>query len=202
MTTSSCTDTSNGQIYYYLGPFVANNYAYKAFTGMGTAHFQVDVYWSYGILGTWTGQQLSAIFTDGNGAVTQLPNQGQTCAAPAAFTGCIIATGCFLNNHLTISHYTDFLSANFSSMGSAISSSSSVQSWGVKDFLIVVSNCFSTCLTCYGPNATNCLTCPTGLYLSGSVCILSCPYYTVPGSNLCVTACPQNYYVNTLNAFC
>jgi hypothetical protein len=103
---------------------------------------------------------LSAIFTDGNGVITQLANQGQQCTAagtPAVFTGC--NSGCFLNKNLAITHNSDFLSVNFSSMGSAISTSSSIQSWGIKDLLIIVSKCDATCLTCFGSLPTNCMSC-------------------------------------------
>lgn len=190
--------------YFFLGPFVANNYIYKSFSGMGTSHFKVDVFWSFGIFGTWTGQQLSAIFIDGNGTVTQLPNQGQSCgASQITLTGCTTSnTGCFVNKNIVIVHNTDFLSVNFSSMGSAISTSSAVQSWGVKDLLIVVSKCDSSCLTCFGSLATNCASCPSGLYLQGSICILSCPFYAMPATGSCLTSCPAYYYTNTYNSFC
>ena len=83
-----------------------------------------------------------------------------------------------------------------------MSTSSSIQAWGVKDLYVVVSLCNITCLTCSGPTSTNCLTCPLGTYLQGSVCILLCPFYTMPSSRLCVTSCPAYYYVNTLNNYC
>ena len=133
----SCIGTLN---YFFLGPFVANNYVYKAFSGLGTTHFKVDVFWSFGIFGTWNNQQLSAIFIDGAGEVTQLANQGQSCGTTqTSLIGCTTAnTGCFLNKNIVITHSNDFLSVNFSSMGSAISTSSAVQAWGVKDLIIVV----------------------------------------------------------------
>jgi hypothetical protein len=49
----SCTNA--GTAYFFLGPFVANNYIFKTFSGIGTNHFQIDVLWSYGIFGPWGG---------------------------------------------------------------------------------------------------------------------------------------------------
>ncbi len=201
LATSSCIDPTP-QTYYYLGPFVANNYVFKTISGIGTNHYQIDVFWSYGIFGTWAGQQLSAIFIDSNGGITQLLNQGQTCAPSVAFTSCIISSGCFKNYNLQITHSTDTLSFNFSSMGSAISTTSTIQSWGVKDLYVVVSLCNVTCLTCSGPASTNCLSCPIGTNLQGTVCILNCPFYTMPATRTCVTSCPTNYYINTYNNYC
>jgi hypothetical protein len=184
---TSCVGTDSFN-YNFLGPFVANNYVYKAFAGLGTNHYQVDILWSFGIFGGWAGEQLSAIFTDGNGVVTQMANQGQICPV----SGGINCTGqsnssCFLNKQKTIIHNTDFLSVNFSSMGSAISTSTTLKSWGIKDLIIVVSKCDPTCLTCFGSLATNCMSCQSGLYLQGSICILNCPFYTMPATGTCIT---------------
>ena len=199
---TSCVG-SDSFTYYFLGPFVANNYVYKAFAGLGTNHYQVDVLWSFGIFGGWTGEQLSAIFTDGNGIVTQMPNQGQDCTGvPVINCNALSTSSCFVNKKLPIIHSTDFLSVNFSSMGSAISTSSPLKSWGVKDLLIVVSKCDPSCLTCFGSLATNCMSCQSGLYLQGSICILNCPFYTMPATGTCITSCPAYYYINKYNNFC
>jgi hypothetical protein len=78
-----------------MGPFGVNEYVYKEFTGLGTNHFQVDIFWSYGLFGGWGGEALSAIFIDGSGGVTMQANQGQTCATSTALAGCTGSTGCF-----------------------------------------------------------------------------------------------------------
>ena len=97
------------------------------------------MFWSYGIFGsTWIGEALSAIFVDSNGVVSQLANQGQTCASTTALTGCTGTVGCFNNYQQTISHNSDFLSVNFSSFGSAILAT---QTWGLSNLYIVLSLC-------------------------------------------------------------
>lgn len=62
--------------------------------------------------------------------------------------------------------------------------------------------CNSTCLTCSGTLSTDCLSCNSGYFLSGSTCIDTCPYKTMPSTRTCLTACPQYYFENTLNGFC
>lgn len=203
---SSLSCTSGLYTYHMMGLFVANNYLFKAFSGLGTNHFRVDIFWSYGIFGGWSGQQLSTIFTDGNGQVVMQANQGQNCAlplpaiTPVTMTGCsITSSGCFRSYTQAITHSSDYLSVNFSSMGSA---TTSPQVWTVKDLVIVLSICNTACLTCSGSAATNCLTCPSGFYLLGSTCILTCPYKTMPNNRTCVTACPAYFYSNSYNGFC
>lgn len=131
-------------------------------------------------------------------------NQGQNCASggPAltTMTGCSTNdNGCFRYYTQTLTHNTDYLSVNFSSMGSA---TTSPQVWTVTDLVIVISTCNSTCLTCSGPTATDCLSCPSGFYLLGSTCILTCPYKTMPSNRTCLTACPSYFYSNSYNGFC
>jgi hypothetical protein len=203
---SSLSCTNGLYTYHMMGLFAANNYLFKAFSGLGTSHYQLKVFWGYGIFGGWSGQQLSTIFIDGNGVVTMQANQGQNCALPlpaiptVTMTGCSITNpGCFRHYTQTITHSTDYLSVNFSSMGSAITSP---RVWTVKDLIIVLSICNTACLTCSGPAATNCLSCPSSFYLLGSTCILTCPYKTMPNNRTCVTACPYYFYSNSYNGFC
>lgn len=133
-----------------MGSFGTGQYVYKQFTGLGTNHYQVNVFWSYGIFGGWSGESLSATFIDGNGGTTMQANQGQTCASSTALTGCTGNIGCFNNKIQTISHSTDSISVNFSSVGSAITAS---KTWAVNNLIVVISICHTTCLTCTGPTA-------------------------------------------------
>lgn len=181
-----------------LGPFGNNKYVYKAFSGLGTNHYQVDVFWSFGIFGGWVNEPLDTIFVNGNGAI-QIFSQGQLCGVSTAFTGCSTTPGCFLSYTQSFSHNTDFLSINFSSVGSGLSVA---KSWSVNNLIVVLSVCTSPCLTCTGSAVTNCLTCISGLYLQGSSCITVCPILAIPSLGTCVTACPKYYYTNTLNKYC
>jgi hypothetical protein len=196
LSSASCSD---GNTYHMLGPFAVNRYLYKEYSGLGTGHFRVDVFWSYGLFGGWANQALSAIFTDGAGAVTMQANQGQLCATSTALAGCSGSVGCFNSKTQAITHSSDFLSLNFSSMGSAMTAS---LTWAVSNLAVVLSLCDPTCLTCSGAAATNCLSCAAGLFLQGSVCILSCPYYTMTSSRECLTSCPALYFSNPYNSAC
>lgn len=99
---------------------------------------------------------------DGQGNIVSDP-QSPSCN-PDALTGCIASNiGCFVD-YLKVNsiHKSDFLSLNFSSMGTTIPATNS---WGVKDIAIILSLCDSTCLTCTDQYNTNCTSCVTGLYL-------------------------------------
>ena len=183
-----------------MGPFGAGIYLYKEYTGLGVSHYQVNIFWSYGVFGgTWTGQALSATFTDGYGVQTSLANQGQTCASTTALSGCTANTGCFNNYKQVVSHNTDFLSVNFSSINSAITAS---QTWGLANLYFVLSLCEATCNTCTGPAHDECLSCVPYLFLQGSVCILACPFFTMADTRECVSSCPAYYFGNSYNNYC
>lgn len=193
------TSCSDGNTYHMLGPFNVNQYVYKEFTGLGTNHYQIDVFWSYGLFGGWGGEALSAIFTDGNGGVTMQANQGQTCSSTTALAGCSGTIGCFNNKLQSFAHSTDSISVNFSSIGSAMTVA---QTWAINNLNIVISICHTICLTCSGPTANECLSCISGLFLRGSTCIITCPLYTMVDTRTCVSGCPTYYFLNTYNNFC
>lgn len=62
---------------------------------------------------------------------------------------------------------------------------------------VICSPCDSTCLTCYGPLYSNCLSCSTGYALANNICTYICksteyynPTLTTPNKcSLCVTPC-------------
>lgn len=125
-------------------------------------------------------------------------SNGQTCTPSTAFATCG-TPGCFINYKQTITHSTDFLSVNFSSIASALPVG---KTWAVKDLIIVTSLCHSTCLTCSGAAFYQCITCISGLYLQGSTCITKCPLYAMADTRACVSACPTYYLLNTYNNYC
>jgi coenzyme F420-reducing hydrogenase gamma subunit len=43
--------------------------------------------------------------------------------------------------------------------------------------------CNTSCATCNGPSNTNCLSCPTTTYLSGTQCVATCPERTASLTN-------------------
>jgi len=188
---------------YMVGPLVKNNYIAKIYTGLGISHYLVTLFYGYGLMGPWSNNSITTTVTDGNGLQTVNPIQGQDCGGTTiAMTPCFAGIGCFKNNKFPVSHNTDTLIVNFSAVGSSISTSAAIQFWGLKDLIVVVHSCHSTCLTCTNPAFTDCLSCITGLYLQGSVCIISCPIYTIPTLNQCVLSCPTYFFLNTANSYC
>ena len=78
-----------------------------------------------------------------------------------------------------VSHNASFLFLNFTALTNE--TDANVQSWGIKDLIIAVNTCNSFCATCFGPLDSDCLSCTTGYYLQGNVCLQSCEagYLTV-----------------------
>ena len=103
----------------------------------------------------------------------------------------------------------EFISSHNSSsiavkVGSSISETdSSIQYWGLKDFIVSVRTCHSSCLTCTGPTLSECLSCEAEFYLHGNVCVHSCNNeYAIPDLRKCSSFCPSGYYPSPLSKTC
>ncbi len=116
------------------------------------------------------------------------------CTPPASGIDCIKI------KQINSTHNTSSALITFSS--SIITSSSILQSWGLKDLMIILKTCHAYCVSCYGPAATQCLICAAGYYLIGNDCVSSCPIYHIPNLNLCTSKCPSNYYVDLSTSSC
>jgi hypothetical protein len=188
---------------YMMGPYVRNDYISKIYNGLGTNHYSIDIFYGFGLMGgNWANNSLTTIVIDGNGNQVIGSVQGQTCATTQGMTPCSNNVGCYKNYHLTLSHVTDFLSLQFTAVGSSIDTNVTNQSWGLTNLVILLHICDPTCLTCFSSTSTSCSSCASGLSLQGSVCILACPYYTIPASGLCVMSCPAYYFLNSANNYC
>jgi hypothetical protein len=184
--------------YYMLGTLGSSSYVQKTYTKLGVNHYQLTVLYGYALMGTtaWS-QQLKLQLIDGGGTVTN-NLQTPTCT-PDGLSGCLWSAGCYQNYAVSnLAHSWDTLSLNFSLSGTL----SAGQAWGIRDIIIILTTCDPSCGTCSGPAASNCLTCATGLYFSGTICIASCPYLTMPDSNICVISCPAYYFLNAVNSYC
>lgn len=100
------------------------------------------------------------------------------------------ATDCVRIREYTMTHNSSFVFLNFSALTSE--SDPLVQWWGVKELIVAAKLCHAYCLTCYGANNSNCLSCAAGYYLQGNVCLPSCEngLYVVADARLCVSMCP------------
>lgn len=79
---------------------------------------------------------------------------------------------------------------------------SSGSAWGISNLIIVLKTCNSSCHTCFGPAAHQCLSCSNSNYLLGNTCVKQCPIMAVASLNLCVPACPAGFYPVTLTNSC
>jgi hypothetical protein len=190
-----CTGLFN---YYMLGALGGYSSVQKIFTGLGVNHYRLSVLYGYALMGvtTWS-QQLLLQLIDGGGTITndaEIPS-----CVPDGLTGCIWSAGCYSNYaNLNLAYSTDNLTLNFS-LSTGLSSG---QAWGIRDIVIILSTCDASCGSCVGATALDCISCASGLYFSGSICISSCPYYTLPDSDICVFSCPTYYFLNMINNYC
>lgn len=184
--------------YYMLGTMEGNSYIQKEFTGLGINHYQISILYGYALMGStaWS-QPLTLSIIDGAGTTVQ-DTQTPACV-PDGLVGCSWSAGCYAAYSITgISHSTDSLILNFTLPASLAAG----QAWGIRDISIILSNCDPSCGSCTSNSYLNCLTCATGLYFSGTICVSTCPYYTIPATGQCVLSCPSYYFLNTVNSYC
>ena len=184
--------------YYMLGTLGSGSYVTKKYTGLGVNHYQVSVLYGYALLGStaWT-QQLSLQLIDGTGTITT-DLQTPACAA-TTLSGCLYTAGCFASYSVSGMVYSsDSLTLNFS-LSAALSAG---QAWAIRDIVIILALCDSSCATCSSSSSSTCLTCASGLYFSGTLCVSTCPFYTLPDTGKCVTSCPVYYFLNSVNNYC
>jgi len=63
--------------------------------------------------------------------------------------------------------------------------------------IIAAKLCHYNCLTCFAEKNSDCLSCRSGFYLQGNVCLPTCDnMYAIYDSNICVSKCPSRYYAN------
>ena len=183
--------------YYMLGVLGGNAYIQKQFTGLGTNHYQISVIYGYALMTSvaWS-QPFTLNIIDGVGTITT-DTVVPACTLDTLF-GCNWSWGCYANQVKTpIVHATDSLILNFTLPGAL----SIGQAWGIRDITIILNLCHPSCASCTS-YTTNCLTCATGLYFSGTICVSTCPFYTQPDIAQCVLSCPTYYFLNTANNFC
>lgn len=78
--------------------------------------------------------------------------------------------------------------------------------WGIKEILIHVMICHTSCSSCRGPTSADCLTCPTNQILVNGICVCDSPngYFNLTGTG-CTTNCGtlyQNPYTYTCVSSC
>ncbi len=98
-----------------------------------------------------------------------------------------------------MTHNTSYVFLNFSALTSE--TNPLVQKWGIKELIVTAKMCHGYCETCYGGTNTNCLSCASGYYLQGNVCLPTCDLglYSIADQRLCATTCPSSYF-GTINS--
>ena len=179
-TPASCGD------YQLSGQYTADSYIAKTYTGLGTNHYQVVVRFGVGYIGSWDPTDQLYVDLDGDQHTLNY-NYGvvsDVCSGSDIDSLKIVS--------FEIEHNASSLSINVTS--SILETDPDVKYWGLKDMLIGVKQCHSSCDTCTGPTHAECLSCSTGFYLSGNTCVVNCDQYFLPSRRVCLDNCPIGYY--------
>ena len=79
------------------------------------------------------------------------------------------SSDCVKIETVTVAHNATYLSLNFSAL--TTETDPSVQAWGIKELIVAEKLCHARCATCFGATDSDCLTCASGYYLQGNVCL-------------------------------
>ncbi|EAS04209.2 zinc finger lsd1 subclass family protein, partial (macronuclear) [Tetrahymena thermophila SB210] len=74
------------------------------------------------------------------------------------------------------------------------------EGYALKNFYLFVDTCHDTCLTCNGPAANQCLSCPSNSDQSGSTCQCKSGYYAQ--NNSCIRSCSSGFKQDATGQFC
>lgn len=153
------------------------------------------VRFSIGYVGAWdTTDYLRLALTDSQQSVNY--DYRYFCETPENICGSTApnSTDCIRIREYTLIHNTSYVHLKFSAL--TTETDPSVQFWGVKELIVAAKMCHAYCLTCYGASNSNCLSCASGYYLQGNVCLPECEnhLYTVVDARLCLSICPAKYY--------
>lgn len=179
--------------YTLSGEYTANDYIGKNYTNIPLNHYALVVRFEIAYIGTWTTHMdyLQMALTDSQGTTVNNFSYVATtfdsvCGGPP--------TDAIRIKEFIIQHNTSSAFVNFSAL--TTSTNPAVQYWAVKDLIVAAKMCHSFCSTCYGPNASQCLTCSTNYYLQGNVCVKNCAesLLLIVDKKECVAACPVTYY--------
>jgi hypothetical protein len=88
----------------------------------------------------------------------------ETICTPPAY-----GNDCIRIKQINATHNSSSALISFSS--SIITNPSILQTWGLKDLMIILKTCHAQCISCYGPASTQCIVCSPGFYLIGNTCI-------------------------------
>ncbi|EAR90506.3 zinc finger lsd1 subclass family protein (macronuclear) [Tetrahymena thermophila SB210] len=74
------------------------------------------------------------------------------------------------------------------------------EGFGFRNFYIYVDTCHDSCLTCNGPTATQCLTCPPNSTQNGNTCTCISGYYAQ--NNSCIQTCQPGFIQDSTGKLC
>ncbi|EWS75787.1 zinc finger lsd1 subclass family protein (macronuclear) [Tetrahymena thermophila SB210] len=74
------------------------------------------------------------------------------------------------------------------------------EGYGFRNFYIYVDTCHDSCLTCNGPTATQCLTCPPNSTQNGNTCTCISGYYAQ--NNSCIQTCQPGFIQDSTGKLC
>ena len=93
-----------------------------------------------------------------------------------------------------MTHNSSYLELNFTALTNE--SDPSMMAWGIKELIVAAKLCHSYCQTCFDGTSSGCLSCASGYFLQGNVCVASCgaSMYEVTDIRTCSTVCPTSYH--------
>ena len=184
--TSSCYSTCNGQtIMGGYGCFGSGWGTYKYYD-ITTTHYQVsiefDAYW----IDSWDGEYLYFyVDWDIKWSQSKPGTMAQYCGVSTYDYVSTVTVG-------PISHTSSTLVLYF---WSSLDQGSTDESWGFTNLKITVwPYCATGCSACYGNLISQCTSCSSGYYLSGSTCVTDCGAYY--WNNPTGRVCSRNFYLN------
>lgn len=174
--------------YPLSGRYGSTDYLAKQYTGLPVNHYYLIVRFSMAYMGTWANTDMFAVTVDNFQKVWNY--SCNTNQAICTTSDCIRPYEVSLNHSAT--------TANFN-VTATMAGTPPTQSWGIREIIVAVRTCHPYCLTCYGPNSSQCYSCQPNYFLSGTACVNACPHFTVRSVAVCLETCPDSYYSNEMD---
>jgi hypothetical protein len=175
--------------YPLSGSYSSGDYLAKTYDNLLPAsHYYLVVRFNMAFMGSWLNTDMLAATVDGFQKVWNY-----SCNTNQAIC---TTSDCIRQYEVQRNHSSTSLSLNITA---TIANSPPTQSWGIREILIAVRICDSSCLTCYGPKANQCYSCQPNYFILGTACVVVCPHFTVRSVAVCLEDCPDSYYSSQMD---
>lgn len=140
----------------FSGRYVNTDYIQKNFTGINTEHFELVIRFNVGYFGSW-GSSDNLQLEVHDGVSTSYHSWGYSCGQTGTLSDtknlCSSqGTDCIKIKEFTIQHNSSYVFLKWSSL--TFQNNPNLQSWGIKDVLIVAKTCHRYCDKCFGESVS------------------------------------------------